>query len=111
MRHGTRCAVFSTTPSVSQNATSIANCMRAVCTLRHGRSTNAPSDDARPSSPRRRAREGSASWTAARTSPSRTSQDIQGPSHVEADLEHVAVDDLVVLPLDAQLALLLRLGP
>ena len=38
--------------------------------------------------------------------------DIQrAPSHVEADLEHVAVDDLVVLPLDPQLALLLRLRP
>ena len=62
--------------------------------------------------PRRRARAVSATSTAASTSPSRTSQAIAAaPSHVEADLEHVAVDDLVVLPLDAQLALFLGLRP
>ena len=32
-------------------------------------------------------------------------------SHVETDLEHVAVDDFVVFAFDAQLALLLGLGP
>src|SRR5207245_5085536 len=62
-------------------------------------------------SPRRGDPAVSAISTAARTSPSSTSQDIVVPSHVEADLEHVAVDDLVVLPLDPQPALFLRLGP
>src|SRR5207302_1922096 len=54
------------------------------------------------SSPRRREPNLSATSTAASTCPSRKSQGISGSSDVEADLEHVAVLDLVVLALDAQ---------
>src|SRR5437773_506399 len=65
-----------------------------------------------PADPRRRGRPVSATSTAANTSPSRTSHAMSAASsHVEADLEHVAVDDLVILPLDAELALLLRFRP
>ena len=83
-----------------------------VCTWRHGRSTSAPSNAVAAEQPapprargRRRPRPPPARHRRARARPSSAS------SHVEADLEHVAVDDLVVLALDAQLALLLRLGP
>ena len=114
MRHGDERRVCSTTPSVSQNATSIGNRMpdgvHVAARAEHQRAVELVAAEqpfrrrASPSSaisaapaPHRRAR--------ARSSP-RTP-----PSHVEADLEHVAVDDLVVLALDAQLALLLRLRP
>src|SRR5690606_18093914 len=68
----------------------------------------------RPSRPRDRARHESATSSVASTSPSRSNQAIVATAlrlHVEADLEDVAVLDLVVLALDAQSAEVARLGP
>src|SRR3954468_6266479 len=62
----------------------------------------------RPSNPRSRDANDSATSRVARTSPSRTSQ---GISDVEPDLEDVAVLDLVVLAFDAELADFLGLVP
>src|SRR5581483_9632102 len=115
-RQGTTVRVRRTTPWRSQKATSIGKCIPSVWTWRHGRRTNAPvtspgcrrprSPWARPSAPR-------AISALARTSPpSRTSQGIAPPSSdVEADLQDVAVLDLVVLALDAELPLFLGPGP
>src|SRR5581483_7898418 len=103
IRHGRSDVMCSTTPSPVQNATSIGKRMPNV---------------SRPSSPRVRARQDVASSAVASTSPSRTSQAVPPAcrlpapiSDVEADLEHVAVLDLVLLALDAELAELLRLRP
>src|SRR5579864_8788568 len=78
--------------------------MPTVWTERAGSMSSAPSIPSRPSSPRRRARREVASSAEASTSPLRSSQAI---SDVEPDLQHVAVLHLVVLALDAKLALLL----
>src|SRR5687767_7198140 len=72
-------------------------------------SSSAPSIPSRPSRPRTRSPNVSATSNAASTSPSRSSQGIA--LDVEADLEDVAVDDLVVLALDPELADLLGLVP
>src|SRR4051812_30767906 len=88
--------------------------MPTVCTERAGRISRAPSTPSRPNRPRSRAKWESATSTVANTSPSRTSHGtaaIVGASNVEADLQHVAVDHLVVLALDPQPARLLGLVP
>src|SRR5580704_2031274 len=78
-----------------------------VWTDRVRSSRRAPSTPSRPSRPRRRARRDVATSSAANTSPSRSNHTAASPSHVEPDLQHVAVDHLVILTLDAQLARLL----
>src|SRR3990170_2399057 len=98
-----------TSPSASRYATSSANFMPSVCTdLVRGR-TNAPSYERCPSRPRRRVRRVDATSADARTRSSSPKSHMA--SDVEAELEHVAVDDLVVLPLDAQLADVASLRP
>src|SRR5580692_2802610 len=66
--------------------------------------SSAPSTPSRPRRPCRRARRDDATSSAASTSPFRSNHTAASPSHVEPDLQHVAVDHLVVLALDAQLA-------
>src|SRR4051794_24993268 len=108
--------------SPSQNATSMGKRMATVWTERAGRISRAPSTPSRPSRPRSRALAVSAISSVASTSPSRTSHatgssyergDATAPagSDVEADLQHVAVDHLVVLALDPELAGFLGLVP
>src|SRR3954470_212361 len=82
-----------------------------VCTCRHGRRMITPSRSSRPRRPRARSRRVTATSAAANTSSPRTSHDMTQPLHVETDLEHVAVGDLVVLTLDAQLSELASLAP
>src|SRR5688500_16165685 len=82
--------------------------MPSVCTDLAGRMRNAPSTPSRPSRPRSRAENDAATSRVASTSPSRMSQAVASSViadlHVESDLEHVAVDHLVVLTLHPQLA-------
>src|SRR5205823_2055241 len=94
------------------------NRMAMVWTDRAGRMSSAPSRPSRPRSPRSRLPKPSATSSVANTSPSRTSQATAlhrrsgpGESDVEADLEHVAVDDLVILALHPQLPGLLGFVP
>ena len=84
---------------------------RKVCTERAGRSSIAPSMPSRPSRPRRRPGRDSpprAGQHLVRRAPTRPST---CPSDVEAELHDVAVGDLVVLALEAELADVAGLGP
>src|SRR5439155_7054560 len=107
------CATCATKPYRSQNATSIGNFIPNVWTCRHGRSTSTPSRWSRPIRPRRRCLRVTTTSAAASTSSPRTSQGTirSLESDVEADLEHVAVGDFVVLAFHAQPPDFSRLRP
>src|SRR5206468_7947127 len=99
-----------TSRSLVQKATSMVNIIPTECTERAGRRRMAPSTPSRPSRPCTRSWRVSATSSAASTSPSRSSHAGRitwrpapgAGSYVEADLEGVAVGDLVVLSLDAE---------